>query len=106
MGCQSQVVVVAVQLCVVAGTSDKLIHGLQLQVASFEEIVHPYGRHVQETVFVCSVTVEQVIAQRCLHAGSDEVTALYVTADIIVMFVDLLAFGKAYVHPIGFGCQI
>ena len=41
-----------------SGTSDELIHGLQFQVAAGEEIVKSDGRHIQKTVCVQSVAVE------------------------------------------------
>ena len=44
-----------------SGTSDELIHGLQFQVAAGEEIVKSDGRHIQKTVCVQSVAVEEVI---------------------------------------------
>ena len=62
------------------GTSDELIHGLQFQVAAGEEIVETDSRHIQETVCVQSVAVEEVIAGCCLQFVGNEITALHVTS--------------------------
>lgn len=66
MSGQAEVVVVSVELRSMATTSNILVHGLQLQIALLEKVVEPYGRHIEQTVFACTVAVEQVVSQCCL----------------------------------------
>lgn len=55
MGGKFEVVVVAVELCLVSRASRELVHCLQFQSCSFDEIVESHGRHVQQSVFAASV---------------------------------------------------
>ena len=75
---QPKVVVVTVELRVVSGASDELIHSLQFQVTAGEEIVESDGRHIQETVCVQSIAVEEVIAGCRLQFIGNEITALHI----------------------------
>ena len=103
---QSQIVVVSIQLGVVPRPSDELIHGLELQVASREEIVEAYGRHIQETVRVHPVTVEEVVTSRYLPFGRDEIAALHIASQIAIGLINLLPFGEAHLHVIELGTDI
>ena len=62
MGSEAEVVVVAVELRVVSPTGYILIHCLQFQVASSEKVIHTYSRHIQETVVIRTVTIEDIVA--------------------------------------------
>lgn len=55
MGGKSEVVVVAVELCLVSCSSRELVHCLQFQSCSLDEIVEAHGRHVQQSVLAASV---------------------------------------------------
>ena len=66
---QPKVVVVTVELRVVSGASDELIHGLQFQVTVLEEIIASYGRHIEETIRVHTVAVKEVVTCGNLYAG-------------------------------------
>ena len=84
----------------------KLVHGLQLEVAAPEEVVQAHGRHIEESVGVHAVAVEEVVAGCQLEAGSHEVTALHVSAQEVVLLVYLLSLGEAYVHVIQLAGQV
>ena len=103
---QPKVVVVTVELRVVSGASDELIHGLQFQVTVLEEIIASYGRHIEETIRVYAVAVKEVVTCGNLYAGSHEITALDVAAQEIVSLVYLLSVGESHMHVVGFGSDI
>lgn len=103
---ETEVVVVAVELCGVSLSARVLIHTLELEVAVFEEIVYANCRHIQETVFACAVAVHEIVACCELHLWRDEIAALQITAQIIIVFRDFLTFGESHVHPVGFSCKI
>ena len=41
-----------------------------------------------------------------LHLWRDEIAALQIAAQIIIVFRDFLTFGESHVHPVGFSCKI
>ena len=102
MCAQPQVVVVAIQLRLVSIPTRKLIHRREFQVAFVDVVVHHSSRHVQETVFARAVAVKEIVAQTSLQASGKEVAELSVAAPEVIVFVYLLSFSKADVHPIGF----
>lgn len=75
MRSQTQVIIIAVELRVMSPTGYILIHSLQLQVATLEEVIHAHGRHIQEAVVTGTVTVEEVVARGHLNTGSHKITA-------------------------------
>ena len=106
MGSQAQVIVVAVELSGMAAAGNVLIHGLQLKVAVFEKVVESYSRHIEHTVLAGAVTVEEVVAERRLEPGCQEIASLQVATQEIVALVNLLPFGESHVEPIGLGSQV
>ena len=56
-------------------TLDELGHPTVLK-----EIVYSYGRHIQKAICICSIPVEEIIAQCCLQARGNEVPTLYVSS--------------------------
>ena len=77
-----------------------LVHGLQFEVATLEEVVKSHGRHVEETVLARAVAVHKVVACSHLQARCHKVAALHITAKVVVVLVDFLTFGKAHIHPV------
>src|SRR5574344_1269657 len=89
-----------------ARSSDILVHGLQFEVASLEEIVDAYCGHIEQTIFACAIAVEEVVPKGCLKSRGYEVTSLYITSQVIVAFIDFLTLSKTNVHPVGLSSQI
>ena len=106
MGCQTEVVVIAVELRLMPYPAYKLIHGLQFEIAFGYEIVDSYRRHVKESRGIHTVTVEKIVPGRQLQIPQDEVAALYVSAYIVVCFAYFLSFGKPYMHIVCFSAEI
>lgn len=103
---QTEVVVIAVELRLVSYSAYKLIHGLQFEIALGYEIVYSYRRHVKEAGGIHTVTVEEIVSCRQLQIPQDEVSALYVSAYIVVGFAYFLSFGEPYMHIVGFSAEI
>lgn len=76
---QTKVIVVSIQLGRMACPADKLIHRLEFQVASLEEIVETNRRHVEETILIDAITIEEIITGSRLQTIQHEITSLYVT---------------------------
>ncbi len=80
---QAKVIVITVELSLMAGAPDIAVHCLQLQVHSFEIIVHPHSRHIQQATFIKPVTVEEIITERRLQMVCHKIAGLHITTHIV-----------------------
>lgn len=91
---QPQIVIIAIELGLMAGTSDELVHRLQFEIAFGKEIIESHGRHIQEAFCIEAITIEEIVTGSYLQAVQDKITALHITTQIIIGFVYFLTFGK------------
>ena len=106
MGRDTQVVIVAIQLCLMAIPSGILVHGRQFQMHLRNIVVADHGRHVQEAILCCTVPVHEVIPCTQLYNRCYEVTHLRIGTPVIKCLIYLLPFGKTYMHPVGFCSEV
>ena len=68
---QTEIIIIAIKLRLMPCPADKLIHRLEFQIASLEEIVKTNRRHVEETILIHTIPVEKIVAgHRLSNYGS------------------------------------
>ena len=77
---QPQIVIIAIELGLMAGTSDELVHRLQFEIAFGKELIESHGRHIQEAFCIEAITIEEIVTGSYLQTVQDKITALHITA--------------------------
>ena len=102
----SEVVVVAIELGGMTGSADVLVHGLQLEIGMWEEIVDSDGGHVEDAVLRRAVAIHEVVASCELKLVGDEIACLSVGSPVVEALADLLTLRESDMHVVGFGADV
>ena len=88
VGTDTEVVDVAVELRLVTCTTDVLIHGRELDIGFGDEVINGSSGHIQNTVFACAVTIEEIVAQTQLQLTMNKTAHLRIATPVVVAVVD------------------